>query len=684
VRRSAPTALSAIVAVSFVARTALAWLRAIPAFFPDEYTYAALGRSIAESGHPLVRGASAHFPALLEPIVTAPAWLVGDVTVGYRLVQTIGALAMSLAAVPAYLLARRLGLSARVALALAALAVLMPDLVYSSFVTSEALTYPLLLTSVYTAVRALTRPTGRAQLLFLAAASLTAFARIQFAVLPVVYVVAAAILGLVERRPRAALREQRPTLTLLGLGVAAVLVTGPSHALGAYRGVFDQHVGATSFAHWVALDAMTLAYAAGWVIVPGALLGIWLSVARPRSRDELAFGITAVLVVAAVLIEAGVLQATLPPPEIQERYIFYAGPLLATWFALYASRGWPLRVPHLALAAALVVVSMRLPLTTYSVASSVDASPVLYGVYWLTGKLGRPGDAAAVVAAAAAVMSAFAVLASRRPRLATPLVLGLALVATGVASAGAVAFDVTNTRDAKARFLPADPSWVDDAGGGEASLLQAWGGSRAASFQELFWNRSISRLLLLPNAFPIDRFGGQVVQVGPDGALLVGGEPISERLVVDGYGSTIRLRGADLVRRAPTATLWLPVGRARLALYATGRYYDGWLADRGAVFLWPDRAGGRVAGYVELRLTSPGFIGRAKVTFSVPGGKRIRVALRPDSPQRVRIPVCSSGRTRVGYFAGVRAFMPPRFISVKSTAPVFRPDRSACDTGTPE
>jgi len=47
VRRTPTAWLVAIVGVSFVVRTGVAWLRAVPALFPDEYTYAAIGRSIA-------------------------------------------------------------------------------------------------------------------------------------------------------------------------------------------------------------------------------------------------------------------------------------------------------------------------------------------------------------------------------------------------------------------------------------------------------------------------------------------------------------------------------------------------------------------------------------------------------------------------------------------------------------
>ena len=159
-REHAP-ALIALVGASFVVHTALAWLRATPALFPDEYIYSSLGRSLAESGRPLIRGGSAHLPALLQPIHTAPAGLIGDVGVAFRVVQTISALAMSLAAIPVYVLAIRLGLSRRVALALAALAVLVPDFMYASFVTSEPFAYPLVLATVAAASFALAQPTRR-------------------------------------------------------------------------------------------------------------------------------------------------------------------------------------------------------------------------------------------------------------------------------------------------------------------------------------------------------------------------------------------------------------------------------------------------------------------------------------------------------------------------------------------
>ncbi len=59
VERSGLTAarlLAGIVGLSFAVRVALAWLRSTPVYFGDEYLYSSLGRSLAETGRPLVRG----------------------------------------------------------------------------------------------------------------------------------------------------------------------------------------------------------------------------------------------------------------------------------------------------------------------------------------------------------------------------------------------------------------------------------------------------------------------------------------------------------------------------------------------------------------------------------------------------------------------------------------------------
>jgi len=675
--------LAAIVAASFLVRTALGWLRATPVFFPDEYIYSELGRSLIESGRPLIRGGSADFPALLQPLVTAPAWLVNDVAVAYRLVQAIGALAMSLAAVPVFLLARRLGLDSRVALAVAALSALVPDLIYTSYISSEVLAYPLALGVVYVAVRALAQPTRKAQLAFVGLAVLAGLARAQLAVLPLVFAIAVPVLGAREGRLLRSLREQLLPLAVFAALLIAAVGSGPTRSVGIYRWLLGFHASATGIAHWAALDAMMLVYAAGWVIVPGALVGIWLAVRSPRSREELAFGVVAILLSAILLVEGGFLQASLPAPgrEIQERYVFYVVPLLGLSFALYASRGWPFRIAHLLVAAGLLLMSVRIPLSSYTTPRTIDGSPTLYAVVWLGRKLGAMGDAASAVAMAVGLMTCVVVLASRRPRVGTPVALALALLATGVASAGAVAMVVGSTHDERKLLLPRDASWVDHARVGRTVLLQSTGGARMPSLQELFWNRSIDRVMLLPGALPIDGYRSQRVRVAGNGTLLVQGKPLSSALLVDEYGSTIRLRNTRMVKAAPSATLWAPGTRPQLSLYAAGRYFDGWLAGSGVIRLWPTTEGGRIAGWLTMRLSAPTGSKAVTMTFEAPRAAPLSIPLRARQARQVRIPVCAQGVSEVAFRADVYRLVGLRIVSAKASKPDFTPDASACSAG---
>src|SRR5689334_7432209 len=78
----APLAL--LVSLSTAIRIVCGWLRPTPDYFPDEYMYASFSRSIAAGHLPAVRGVSAHFLPVLQPLVTAPAWLLPTVADGYR------------------------------------------------------------------------------------------------------------------------------------------------------------------------------------------------------------------------------------------------------------------------------------------------------------------------------------------------------------------------------------------------------------------------------------------------------------------------------------------------------------------------------------------------------------------------------------------------------------------------
>jgi hypothetical protein len=667
--------LAGLVGLSFAVRAALGWLRATPIYLGDEYLYAVLGRSLAESGRPLVRGEAAHFPALLQPLLTAPAWLVGDVGTAYHLVQTIGALGMSLAALPAYWLARRLGLSTRLALGLAALAIALPDLIYASWVVAEPFAYPLVLAATAAAVAALARPSRRAQLAFVALAALAAFARIQFVVLPACFLGALLVVGLRERRLRAVLREQLLPLVLLAVPVAVALALGPARVLAFYSGVVEVHVDPLALVERSGRNLVVLLYASGFVLVPGAILGLALAIARPRTRAELAFAALTCLLTASLLIEAGLFGAF---GQAQERYVFYVLPLAAIGFGLYASRGWPHRLVHTLLAAGLVAVAAVVPLAGYAAADEKMHSPLLYGTFRFEQLFDTPGSGSLVVALAATVSIALLVACSLRPRVATPAGLALALVlCTGFATAAAV-FDHENTSSARRSFFGHDPSWVDHARLGDVTLLRNAAGQRGAAFQQLFWNRSVKRLLLMPGAGAVDPFSADRVRVADDGSLLADGRPLTGALLVDRHAVAMRLTGAREVGSAPGFSLFRPVGRPRLALLFFGRYYDGWLAGRGTINLWPRPGSDRLEGTLALDLEAPVQVGGTTVHFRLSGGSEVHVRVPFRSTTAVRLPVCSRGPWAVDFRAKVGGYVGARPVSVKGGMPRFIPGRGGC------
>ena len=668
--------LAALVFASVAIRLAAGWLRATPNYFADEYLYAELARSFVETGRPTVRGLEVVFPSLLQPILTAPAWLVDDVWISYRLTQALGAVAMSLAAVPVFFLCRKLGHGRTLALGAAALALAVPDLLFSSWVLAEPFAYPLFLGSVLAGTVAIASPGRRNGLLFVGLTGLTAFARIQFLVLPVCFVTAVLVVGLRERRVRASLREQALPLGCFALAGCAVAAAGVDRVLGLYQGALDGRADPLALAERVGLNGLVLAYSGGWILVPAALLGVVLAIARPRSRAELAFGALFATTAAALLLEAGLVGDV---GRAQERYVFYVLPLAAVAFCAYAARGWPSRT-HLALICALLIAaSAQVPLAGFTASEGKSQSPFLLAAFRLEEAVGTPGNGSLLIAATAAVFGLVAMLLSARPAVATPVVLVLALAASAAASAGAVAFDSRNAASVRSAFLPDEPSWVDRTGVQDVTLVRAPEGVRTEAMEQLFWNRSIRRVALLPGAGEVDHFASPRLTVGRDGTLLEKGQVLRGPVLVDGYGGTIALSGAERIASSQSYALWRPHGPARLSLYFAGRYSDGWLAGAGRLYLWPDRPGGVIARSVRLTLTAPSASDGMTIRFQVGEGRVRDVRLEPGRPRTVAFDVCSRAAWHVTYVSSARGFVGTRVVSAQAGEARLAP--LACPAG---
>jgi hypothetical protein len=665
-----------VVAASAIARTLAAWGRATPIYFPDEYIYSEVGRSIADHGRPLVRGASAHFPALLQPILTAPAWLFDDVATSYRTIQLVNAIVMSLGAVAVFWLARRLGIGQWIAVALAAFTLAIPDMNYSAWILADPFAFPLVLASVAAATAALDRPTKRAQVAFVLCAGLATFARVQFVVLPVCFIAAMAIAGFRERRLRAAIKEQRLVLGLLSLGLIPVFLAGPRSVLGYYDSVVSLDLSPLPILRWMGADGMLLLYSSGWVLVPGALLGLALALWKPRSRAELGFATFSSLVALAVIFEAA-LYAANGADRIQERYFFAILPLIAILFALFATRGFPHRVPHALIAGAALALSARVPLAGFSAADGKSNSPLLFAVGILEQKIGDVGLASLAVAVTVAVLSLVAAAMGFFPRVAAPVLIVLAIVGACVASTGTVMFGHQAASNVYDTTLWPDASYVDHADLGDVALLSAPSSDRGFATEQLFWNRSIDRLLLLPDASAPDAFAFEQTTIGDDGSILVGGKPYTGPLLVDAYGATTELRGATQVARTRIYRLWAPEGTPRLSLYVVNRFYDGWLGLTGSVKLWPDQ-GERLAGRLNFALSLPPQVIETEMRVKLPDGTVKEVDVKPGEVVPVSMAVCSAGPWSATYEGPVSTNFGERLVTVRMTKPAYTPDPKAC------
>lgn len=672
-----PVAVGLLVALSAALQTILAWRRPTPGYFPDEYMYAELGRSLLESGAPLVRGEEAHFLPLLYPLLTAPVWLWDEVEPAYRSLQAFNAVAMSLAAIPIFLLARRLRVGDRLAVAAAALTVVVPELFYASSALAEPLAYTLALAAAAAAVAALDQPLLRYQVALLAFAVLAAFTRIQLVALLLCYLVAVVAVGLRGGRLRATLREQWLAAGAAAVVLGAGLVLAVGGGLGLYGSLSAYTIDPAVAGRSLGMNALVLAYAVGWVIVPGALIALGLALARPRSSAELAFGAFAATLLVLLLLQASLVGDA---GRVQERYLIYAIPLLMCLFCLHVRRGWPLLRTQLLIVALGTIVASAVPLAGYSAAQGSTQSLVLAAVRQLERTLGDVGLASLVVAAGAPALSAVVlVVAWRRPPLATAVALGLTVAVSAGTTAAAAALYEVRLGAVRATYLPADPSWVDAAASDPVTLLIAPRSTRGDLHSTLFWNRSVRSVVMIGGDRP-DPFTAPDGVIDGAGRIRAAGKQVSGLVLADTHGTAVLLRDAERLAAGPTKTLWRTGDAAQLRLLMPGRYFDGLLATEGGIRVWPDRRGGRISARLELELdiSLPGVTRAVPFRLQLPDGEEIAIDVRRGKTSRLQVPVCSTGVWAAEYATGSVALVHGTRVGLHSSALRLVDDSTAC------
>jgi hypothetical protein len=127
--------------------------RSSPTVFVDELKWAQLSRSIADTGHAALRGEPSSFKSLY-PYLIAPLWWFHATQTSYTAIKYVNEVVMALAAIPTYLLARRL-VGPRAA-AVAAIGTLCTTAYfYAPLLLPEVLAYPVFALCAYASVRAL-------------------------------------------------------------------------------------------------------------------------------------------------------------------------------------------------------------------------------------------------------------------------------------------------------------------------------------------------------------------------------------------------------------------------------------------------------------------------------------------------------------------------------------------------
>jgi len=325
--------LAAIVVASIAFRLLLARRMVAPWIMVDELIYSELAKSLAAHGTYEIRGVPAHGFGFLYPLLIAPAFRIESVPTAYSVAKAINCVVMSLAAIPAYFLARRV-VRPSLALVVAVLAVAIPSMVYTGTLMTENAFYPLFLTCALALVWVLERP-APGRLLLLAGLSLLAFlTRAQALALAPAIVTAPLLLG------RARLKEFRLLYGAVA-GLAVLVVAGeavrghsPLDVLGAYRVTSSTHYSLASVLRWLVYHVGELDLYVG--VIPFAALLFLLTTRERRSPLLAAF----VAMTVWLLVEVAAFAST-QSQRIEERNMFFVAPFFFIALAWWIEHGLP-------------------------------------------------------------------------------------------------------------------------------------------------------------------------------------------------------------------------------------------------------------------------------------------------------------------------------------------------------
>ena len=373
--------LAGIVTLSFLVRAWLARGMLGPFIMVDELIYSEMAKSFASDLSFAVRGLPVRGYGAVYPVLIAPAYAAFDrIPDAYAAVKTINSLVMSLAAVPAYFIARRV-VGTSLALLAALLTVAVPSMVYTATVMTENAYYPVLLLSALALVALLEHPTALNHVLFFAALALAYETRAQAIVVAAAAVTAPLLLALFQWSARSALWPFRWLYATFAGGALLVVLAQAargrplSSLLGSYAEVGNASYDAGNALHFVVYHAAELDLYLGVIPVAAAIV----LTARARSLDRP----LQVLLAATIALTGWTLLvvgtfASKFADRIQERNMFAVVPLFLILLLAWVERGAPRpRVVASVAALASALLVLAIPFDRFVTTSAVSDTLML-------------------------------------------------------------------------------------------------------------------------------------------------------------------------------------------------------------------------------------------------------------------------------------------------------------------
>jgi hypothetical protein len=588
-----------------------AWAHATPWLFGDELELSQLSRAIAATGDAARRGEPHSFDTLWT-YVMAPAWRIHDVHTAYATVKYMAVMIMTLAAFPAYALAR-LFVGRYAALFVAAAACVIPAMAYSSMLVEEPLAYPYSTLCLFLIVRTLLRPSRWWIAGTLAAAIVAPFVRGELVVVWPVLVLSLLFVAWrsarVERWRSAWSRRDWVGFVVLLFGIAVAV----SAALG--KGSYEWFISTDHYKSRIfdlGLNAAgALAIGLGILPVVAALAALWHAPGEPRTYALTVFR----SVLLAAVISFGVYAAikstyvsTTFGTYTYERNLIYLSPLLFAGTALWLER----RTLHpVAIGVSAGFVLYLLLTTPYEMGQDISYNAPGLAILQQANRYLRLDVTGAKIGLVALLALSVALLLA--PRLLRRGVGGLAAaVAVGIVVwnfTGELSFAGASNRSAD-RFVDnirRPFTWVDDTTGGRPTLYlgQQMADPNGEWLLE-FWNPHslIGPVWSLDGTAP-----GPGPTLTPDPSLPDGALSHDPH-----FPYVVEERGINVVGRVVATHEHVAGGSLqrwrlvqirpplRLESFVTGLYADGWAGASSAyTHFGSGRAGGRVRVVVSRR-----------------------------------------------------------------------------------